>query len=104
MVVDDDPDSVEIITAVLKACRTEVRSCLSTREALQLLIEWKPGLLISDIGMPEEDGYKFIRKVRALKTEERDIPAAALTAYAGSEARALALAAGFQVHIPFPNL
>lgn len=65
--------------------------------------EWSPDLLVSDIGLPEEDGYGLIRKLRKLKSKRaKKIPALALTAYATDEDRSLALSAGFQMHLPKP--
>ncbi len=72
-------------------------------EALEALEKSKPEVLISDIGMPEEDGYALIRKVRALSAARGGkVPAIALTAYARTEDRVCALVAGFQVHLPKP--
>ena len=75
----------------------------SSEEALALLRENRPDMIISDIGMPQEDGYAFIRRVRALSDEEGgNIPAAALTAFARAEDRTRALRAGFQTHVAKP--
>jgi CheY-like chemotaxis protein len=72
-------------------------------EALETLRRWRPDVLVSDIGMPGDDGYVLIRKVRALRPEEGShVRALALTAYARSEDRALALEAGFHTHIAKP--
>jgi signal transduction histidine kinase/DNA-binding response OmpR family regulator len=101
LVVDDEPDARELITAVLEECGAEVKTSASAAEAIEKLEEWKPDVLISDIGMPEEDGYDLIRKVRA-KHEGEQIPAAALTAFASVEDRRHALSAGYQMHIPKP--
>ena len=75
----------------------------SAREALEEIGAWKPDVLIADIGMPDEDGYGLIRRVRALSKEQGgQTPALALTAYARTEDRARALSAGYQVHLSKP--
>lgn len=103
LVVDDDADSCEIIGLALRRCHVEVRLANSAAEALEVLGRFLPDLLISDIGMPDEDGYSMLRKVRALPPERGGrIPAVALTAYATDIDRKRALAAGFQMHIGKP--
>jgi signal transduction histidine kinase/DNA-binding response OmpR family regulator len=103
LVVDDEFDSRELITAILTRCGSEVRCTESAAEALRAFRDWKPDLLVSDIGMPKEDGYCLIRKLRKMKSKwAREIPAVALTAYATVEDRSRALDAGFQVHVPKP--
>jgi len=88
---------------LLERCGSEVRSSTSAAQALEIIERWQPNLLISDIGMPHEDGYALIRKVRALPAERGgQIPAVALTAYAGAEDRKRALEAGYQMHLPKP--
>jgi signal transduction histidine kinase/DNA-binding response OmpR family regulator len=103
LVVDDEADSRDLISAILTRCGSEVRCSESAAEAIQAFAEWGPDLLLSDIGMPNEDGYSLIRKVRKLRSKRaKQIPAIALTAYATDEDRSLALAAGFQVHLAKP--
>ncbi|MTJ47789.1 ATP-binding protein [Dolichospermum sp. UHCC 0259] len=120
LVVDDEADSREFISTVLEECQAEVKVVSSAQEALQMLTQWTPDVLISDIGMPEEDGYSLIRKVRSAESssasslrdaprtlslspeKSRNIPAAALTAYAGVEDRMRAIQAGFELHLPKP--
>ena len=103
LVVDDELDSRELITAILTRCGSEVRCSESAAEALRAFREWKPDLLVSDIGMPNEDGYSLIQKVRKMKSKwARDIPAIALTAYATVQDRTRALDSGFQVHLAKP--
>jgi signal transduction histidine kinase/DNA-binding response OmpR family regulator len=103
LVVDDDPDTRNLVTTILTRCGSEVRCSESAAEALKAFQEFSPDLLVSDIGMPEEDGYGLIRKLRKLKSKRaRRIPALALTAYATDEDRTLALSAGFQMHLPKP--
>jgi PAS domain S-box-containing protein len=103
LVVDDEADSRELLRAVLEQCGSKVTTADSAAEALAFFEADIPDLLISDIGMPGEDGYTLIRKVRSLPKEKGGrIPAIALTAYARVEDRIRALNAGFQVHIPKP--
>jgi signal transduction histidine kinase/DNA-binding response OmpR family regulator len=103
LVVDDEADSRELVTAVLTRCGSNVKCCESTEEALQAFREWGPDLLISDIGMPNEDGYSFITKLRKLRLKRaKEIPAVALTAYATDDDRRRALEAGFQIHVAKP--
>ncbi len=103
LVVDDEADSRELVTAILTRCGSEVKCCESTAEALMTFREWKPDLLVSDIGMPKDDGYALIKKLRKLKLKRaKEIPAIALTAYATDDDRARALSAGFQMHVAKP--
>jgi CheY-like chemotaxis protein len=103
LVVDDEADSRELMSIVLQQCGAEVQAASSTREALKLLGEWRPDVLVSDIGMPVEDGYVLIKKVRSLHPDQGGkTPAAALTAYARSEDRLRALAAGYHTHVVKP--
>jgi signal transduction histidine kinase/CheY-like chemotaxis protein len=103
LVVDDEADTRELIREVLKECGSEVITSRSAEEALAALEEHKPDILISDLGMPDEDGYSLISKVRALPEERGgQIPAAALTAYARAEDRMRVLRSGFQFHLPKP--
>ncbi|MTJ16545.1 response regulator [Dolichospermum sp. UHCC 0352] len=103
LVVDDEVDSREFIATVLQECQAEVTAVSSAQEALEMLTLWTPDVLISDIGMPGENGYSLIRKVRSLSPDKGgNIPAAALTAYARVEDRMQAIQAGFQLHLPKP--
>ena len=103
LVVDDEADTRELIREVLKECGSEVVVCASVEEALVALEEHKPDILISDLGMPDEDGYSLISKIRALPSDRGGhIPAAALTAYARTEDRLRVLRSGFQFHLPKP--
>jgi PAS domain S-box-containing protein len=103
LLVEDEPDSREMLVVVLTQCRAEVRAVSNAADALLQLESWRPDVLISDIEMPGEDGYTLIRKVRSLPPERGGkIPAAALTAYARAEDRMRALLAGFQLHVPKP--
>lgn len=103
LLVDDEPTANEALQALLDSCGAEVRVAGSAIQALQTLDVWKPDVLISDIAMPEEDGYALIRKIRARSQEQGgNIPAAALTAYAKIEDRVSILAAGFQMYLSKP--
>ncbi|BCL34027.1 PAS domain-containing hybrid sensor histidine kinase/response regulator [Nostoc sp. MS1] len=103
LVVDDEPDSLELVKVILEEEGATVCSVFSATAALRLLIQSQFDLLISDIGMPEMDGYTFIRQVRGLPPQfNRDIPAIALTAYAGDTNRRKILVAGFQSHLEKP--
>jgi CheY-like chemotaxis protein len=101
--VEDDVDSRQALAAVLMQYDAEVRTVATVHEALGLLTNWRPDLLISDIGLPDEDGYDLIRKVRARQPEDGGtIPAIALTGYAGVSEHALALSAGYQKYLVKP--
>ncbi|MDT5269565.1 MAG: hypothetical protein QOH49_1751 [Acidobacteriota bacterium] len=103
LVVDDEQDTRSLISTVIAQSGAEVTACASAGEALEKLKTWRPHILMSDIGMPGEDGYALIKQVRALPPERGGrTPAAALTAYARDEDRSRALAAGYQLHLAKP--
>jgi signal transduction histidine kinase len=103
LAVDDEADARHLLKAVLEQCGAEVRTSGSASEAISTLEEYRPDVLVSDIGMPEEDGYSLIRKVRALNPESGGrTPSVALTAYARVEDRLQALSAGYNMHVPKP--
>jgi signal transduction histidine kinase len=103
MVVDDDRDARELLTATLGYYGADVTAADSAAEALALLPEVRPDVLLSDIGMSGEDGYSFIRRVRSLPADRGGhIPAVAITAYATAADRAEAMSSGFQLHVPKP--
>ncbi len=103
LVVDDEPEAQRVLAMMLQPLGAEIKTCNSADEALEEVPRFKPDVIVSDIGMPGEDGYSLIRKVRARSADEGGrIPAIALTAYARSEDRIRALAAGFQAHVPKP--
>ena len=103
LLVDDEAEAREIISTVIGRTGAEVQTCISASDALTKLAEWRPDVILSDIAMPEEDGYSFIGKVRSLPRDKGgETPAAALTAYARDEDRVQALAAGYQMHIAKP--
>ncbi|MBX9252790.1 response regulator [Desmonostoc muscorum CCALA 125] len=103
LVVDDDVDTREFHTFVLEQAGAKVTAAASALEALQVLAQSKPDVLVSDIGMPETDGYMLMRQVKALQTDEgKKILAIALTAYAGEINHQQALESGFQNHVSKP--
>jgi PAS domain S-box-containing protein len=102
-VVDDEPDARELIAAVLQGRGAVVIPAASSKEAVALIREQRPDVLLSDISMRDEDGYELIRQVRGLPAAEGGrTPAAALTAYGRLEDRMKALGAGFQLHVAKP--
>ncbi|RYG64464.1 response regulator, partial [bacterium] len=103
MVVDDQEDTRTFLAVALKQHGATVSLCASAKEVLKAIEGQKPDVLLSDIGMPDEDGYSLIRRIRALPPEQGgQIPAAALTAFASLEDRDRILQAGFQAHVPKP--
>jgi PAS domain S-box-containing protein len=102
LVVDDDRDARELLSTVLCRFGANVTAVSSVEEALLALDRSALDVLVSDIGMPREDGFSLIQKVRTLAKEARQIPAMALTGFARSEDGQKALAAGFQLHVPKP--
>ncbi len=103
LVVDDDADARELIGMALESSGAEVKTAVSAAEAIAAIGDSMPDVLLSDIEMPHEDGYTLIRKVKAIAEQlGKQIPAAALTAYARKEDRQRALQAGFQLHVPKP--
>ena len=103
LVVDDDADAREVVSAILSQAGAEVATASSAPQAIDLVDRWVPNVLISDIGMPQEDGYQLIRKLRArLSDKSARIPAIALTAFARPQDRLKALSAGYQMHVPKP--
>jgi signal transduction histidine kinase/ActR/RegA family two-component response regulator len=103
LVVDDQPDARELVARVLTDCRAVVFTAGDAVEALALVERERPDVLVSDIGMPELDGYELLKRVRALGAERGGrVPAIALTAFARSEDRTRALRAGFLVHVSKP--
>ncbi len=103
MVVDDEADSREVLKFILEECGAEVVATASARETLSHLEYYFPDVLISDIGMPEVDGYELIKQVRELAVRQgKRLPAIALTAYSRTEDRTCALVAGYQVHLSKP--
>lgn len=103
VVVDDEPDARLLVQRLLEDSHATVFTAASAKEALQLVGEKCPNVLVSDIGMPAEDGYVLIKQVRAMENESKHFtPALALTAYARREDKERALRDGFQKHITKP--
>jgi PAS domain S-box-containing protein len=104
LVVDDEPDALVLIKAILEMKGASVTAVESAEAARGVLEGARPDLLVCDIGMPGEDGYQLIRSIRASESEgvRAALPAIALTAYAGETDRALALEAGFDLHVAKP--
>jgi len=103
LLVDDEQDARELLTEVLQQCGAIVVATHSADEALRLVQRERPAVLLSDIGLPGEDGYRLISRVRALPPGKGgDLPAAAITAYARSDDAQRALQAGYQRHAPKP--
>jgi PAS domain S-box-containing protein len=101
LMVDDEPDSVAIVQRMLERRGAEVRVARSMDEAIKEFVQFAPQVVLSDIGMPEHDGYELIRRLRELPGG-RSVPAVALTALARAEDRTRALRAGFQLHVAKP--
>ena len=103
LVVDDDRDAGDLADAILTGAGAAVRVATSASDALEVIAAWQPDVLVSDIGMPGDDGYAFIRSVRALDSAAGGrTPAVALTAYGRTEDRAASLSAGYDMHVPKP--
>ena len=104
LVVEDERDSRRLLVRELEAVRADVAEAASVDEALRLLQNWSPDVLISDVEMPVRDGHELLRTLRGLPPEvpARTVPAIALTGYARGEDRVRALEAGFQIHLAKP--
>jgi CheY-like chemotaxis protein/anti-sigma regulatory factor (Ser/Thr protein kinase) len=103
LVVDDEPDARDLVKHLLAECDAEVLTASTAEEALVIIERERPHVLVSDIGMPNVDGYELLRRVRALGVAKGgSLPAVALTAFARSEDRTRALRAGFLVHVSKP--
>jgi CheY-like chemotaxis protein len=103
LVIDDELDARELIRHVLEACGAEVRDAGSVQQGIGHLAGWSPDVIVSDIGMPGEDGYSLIRQIREREAATGGhVPAIALSAYARGEDRLRALIAGYQLHVSKP--
>jgi CheY-like chemotaxis protein/anti-sigma regulatory factor (Ser/Thr protein kinase) len=103
LVVDDQEDARELLGLILEHAGAEVATAGSANEALSKLQQLKIDVLVSDVGMPEHDGFELMRNVRALgSTQGGSVPAVALTAYASAEDRRKSLEAGFEQHVSKP--
>jgi CheY-like chemotaxis protein len=101
LVAEDDVDSAAAVTAILRLHGCETQTASSASECLRITGEWPTDVLICDVGLPDDDGYGLLQRLRRLPEGEK-IPAIALTAYARPEDRARALAAGFRAHLSKP--
>jgi PAS domain S-box-containing protein len=103
LLVDDEKDTLAMLTVILEQKQVKVTAASSASEALKALEKFRPDVLVSDIGMPEQDGFELIRRIRALnKLSGGAIPAVALTAYARDDDRQRSMDAGYQVHLSKP--
>jgi CheY-like chemotaxis protein len=103
LVVEDDRDTLELFVGILALGGAELRTAQRGDEALEAVGAWRPDVIVSDIELPDTDGYGFIRRVRALPPERGGtVPAVAITAHGSLQDRFAALAAGFQMHVPKP--
>jgi signal transduction histidine kinase len=102
LVVDDEPDARRVLVMVLEQVGAIVTAASSVRDAMHALAEARPEVLVSDLGMPEEDGFDLIRQVRDRGYDASDLPAVALTAFVQKDDARRALLSGFQVHVPKP--
>ena len=101
LIVEDDADSRNVLAVLLQRLGALVEAVASAKEAYDRVAHRRPDVLVSDIGMPEEDGYSLIRRVRQMGGE-RKLPAIALTAYARKQDADAALGAGYDCHLPKP--
>ena len=102
LVVDDEADARRVLVLVLEQVGAIVTAAGSVREAIEALRKARLDVLVSDLGMPDQDGFDLIRQVRDEGYDARDLPAVALTAFVQKDDARLALLAGFQVHVPKP--
>jgi len=103
LVIEDEADARELALTMLRECGAEVKAVATVNEAIDTLKGWKPDVLVSDIEMPVEDGYSFIRRVRSADSDSiKRIPAIALTAHVRGEDRVKALSEGFDAHVSKP--
>jgi PAS domain S-box-containing protein len=103
LVVDDEPDALELARRLLQHEGAQVRTASSSPEALRMLSgPWRPTVLVADIEMPDEDGYQLMRAVRSLGSEVAAVPAVAVTAYGSAADRIQAISAGYQMHVAKP--
>jgi CheY-like chemotaxis protein len=103
LAVDDEDDALSLMREILESAGARVWAATSAAQALELLADHLPDAIIADVGMPEMDGLEFIKEVRRGRVPwARDVPAAALTAYARARDRISALSSGFQMHVAKP--
>ena len=102
LVVDDENDARDVVRRLLENCDAVVITAATAAEAFEKIQVEQPDVIVSDIGMPDEDGYSLIRRIRALGTDAGNVPAVALTAYARAADRVRSILSGFQMHLPKP--
>jgi CheY-like chemotaxis protein len=102
LAVDDEPDARRLLSKVLESAGAIVATAPGVSEALEAISQAQPDILVSDLGMPDQDGFDLIRQVRGRGMQARDLPAVALTAYAHQDDARRSILSGFQVHIPKP--
>jgi CheY-like chemotaxis protein len=103
LLIDDEKDALEMLAAMLSLTGAEIKQRTNVTDALETVEEWIPQVIVSDIAMPDMDGYAFIEKLRALPREKGgEVPVIALTAYAGASEENRVLASGFQMYLPKP--
>ena len=103
LLVDDDPDTLQILSVMLAESRAGVEQAGSVAEALEVLEWYQPDVVVSDLAMPDEDGYSLIAKLRELEAKSgKETPVIALTSYVRVEDRSQALSAGFNMFVPKP--
>ena len=103
LLVDDDEDTLQVLSVMLGDSGAKVQTASSAAAALEILQWYRPDVLVSDLAMPKEDGYSLISKIRSLETErEGRLPAVALTSHVRVEDRTRALSAGFNMFVPKP--
>jgi CheY-like chemotaxis protein len=103
LVVDDQPDVRDLLATILHMSEAEVQTSGSVNEAIDALIAWQPEVVITDIAMPDGDGFELIRRIREIESGgEGRIPIIALTAISGTEHRIRVLGAGFQLYLTKP--
>lgn len=101
LLVDNDPDTLQVLTVMLRERKANVEAAATAAEALEVLRWFNPAVVVSDLAMPDEDGYSLIRRIRSAEGHKQT-PAVALTAYVRIEDRAQALSAGFNMFVPKP--
>ena len=102
LAVDDQADTLAVIHRMFTRAGADVRTALDVAAAFAMLRDWEPACIVSDIGMPEQDGYSFMRQLRDMPPPLRNVPTVALTAFARDSDRALAIEAGFTDHLAKP--
>jgi CheY-like chemotaxis protein len=103
MVVDDEADAIALVQRIMESCGATVHACTSATQCLAALPGLRPDVLVTDIGMPEMDGFTLIERIRGLPRDQGGAtPAVALTAFASSEDRRQSMLAGFDVHVAKP--